>query len=240
MTTTPTDAELITASLTAPESFAEVFERHGDRVHRYVARRAGPEIAEDLLSETFLTAFEQRGRFDPARGPGGALPWLLGIATNLLAGHRRAEARRWRLLTQAPPDRPEPPPADRVADRVDAATAVGALTQALAELPDGERDALLLLAWADLTYEQIAAALGVPTGTVRSRIHRARTRLRTGIASVTGTPPPERGKVPELAERLADFPTHARLAAADGPTAPPATGGHPDSHPRLYAQRKTS
>ncbi|SQD98237.1 MULTISPECIES: RNA polymerase sigma factor [unclassified Parafrankia] len=171
------------AVLREPEVFADLFERHGDRVHRYLARRAGPDLAEDLVSDTFVAAFEQRSRFDPARGPDGALPWLLGIATRILQGHRRAEARRWRVLERALPDRPEPAAADRVADRVDANATVQSLVRALAELPDGERDALLLLAWGDLRYEEIATALAVPVGTVRSRIHRARNRLRATLAA---------------------------------------------------------
>ncbi|MCK9928581.1 RNA polymerase sigma factor [Frankia sp. Mgl5] len=190
MTVIPTDADLLVRSVREPEVFADLFERHGDRVHRYLARRAGADLAEDLVSDTFVAAFEQRSRFDPARGPDGALPWLLGIATRILQGHRRAEARRWRVLERALPDRPEPAAADRVADRVDADAAVQSLVRALAELPDGERDALLLLAWGDLRYEEIATALAVPVGTVRSRIHRARNRLRAALADDPPTADP--------------------------------------------------
>ncbi|MBO2446901.1 RNA polymerase sigma factor [Actinomadura barringtoniae] len=183
METKEIDAELIGRSLRAPEDFAAVFERYGDQVHRYLARRAGPDQAEDLVSDTFLTAFEQRDRFDPERSPSGALPWLLGIATMLLRSHRRAEARRLRTLagTAGLADVPEPF-AERITAQVDAGAAARSLLRTLAALPDGERDALLLMAWADLRYEDIAVALDIPVGTVRSRIHRARTRLRTALA----------------------------------------------------------
>jgi RNA polymerase sigma factor (sigma-70 family) len=179
-----TDASLIDRSLRAPEVFAAVFDRHADRVHRYLVRRVGPVEADDLVSATFLTAFEQRGRFDPGRSRSGALPWLLGIATNLMRGHQRSEARRWQALAENGLDPPEPSPADRVAARVDADVLARSLTEALAALSPGDRDALLLFAWADLSYEQIAAAIEVPVGTVRSRIHRARSRLRAAV------PPP--------------------------------------------------
>jgi RNA polymerase sigma-70 factor (ECF subfamily) len=177
----PADAELIERSLRAPEAFAALFDRYADRVHRYLARRVGPNEADDLVSGTFLAAFEQRGRFDPARSEAGALPWLLGIATNLVRGHRRAEARRWKALARARPEGAEASPAERVAARVDAGAAARSLTGALAGMQPGDRDALLLLAWADLTYAEIATALEIPVGTVRSRIHRARGRLRLHV-----------------------------------------------------------
>ncbi|MEO3813932.1 RNA polymerase sigma factor [Sphaerisporangium sp. B11E5] len=187
MTTELTDAALIEKSLGAPEVFTEVFARHADQVHRYLARRAGQDTAEDLVSDTFLTAFEQRHRFSAERSPTGALPWLLGIATTLLRGHGRAEARRWKALTRTPPDLglAEPSPADLVAERVDAGAVVRSIARALSVMPDGDRDALLLYAWADLKYEEIAATLEIPVGTVRSRIHRARAQLRAAIMTTT-------------------------------------------------------
>lgn len=179
------DAALIDRSRRKPEEFAAVFDRHADRVHHYLSRRAGPSEADDLLSETFLAAFEQRHRFDPERSPSGALPWLLGIATNVLRGHQRAQARRWKILARSGTDPTEPSPADRVAARVDADAMARSLSDTLARLPDGDRDALLLLAWADLKYEEIAVALDIPIGTVRSRIHRVRSRLRAAVADPT-------------------------------------------------------
>lgn len=178
------DTSLIDRSLLEPEIFALVFDRYGGRVHRYLARRAGPADADDLMSETFLTAFKQRDRFSCSRSPTGALPWLLGIATNLLRMHQRSETRRWAALARTGVDPAVPAPTDQVAARVDAEVAFRLMAGVLEELPEGDRDALLLFAWAGLTYEEISVALHIPIGTVRSRIHRARLRLRT-VLSIT-------------------------------------------------------
>lgn len=156
--------------------FAAVFDRHYNTVHRYLARRVGPDLADDLAAETFTTAFDVRGRYDTAHPD--ALPWLFGIATNILRHHRRGEARRLRAYARL--DRPAD--ADDgfvgIEARLDAERAGPAIAEALMRLSAGERDALLLFAWADLRYEEIAMALRVPIGTVRSRLHRARRRVR--------------------------------------------------------------
>ena len=89
-----TDAAIIERSLTQPEAFATIFDRYSDDIHRYVARRLGAEIADDLMSETFIIAFRRRNRYDVSHP--AARPWLYGIATNLVGNHRRSEARRWR------------------------------------------------------------------------------------------------------------------------------------------------
>ncbi|MCG5212078.1 RNA polymerase sigma factor [Streptosporangium sp. KLBMP 9127] len=177
------DTSLIDRSLREPEIFSLVFDRYGGQVHRYLARRAGPGDADDLMSETFLAAFKQRDRFTSSRSPTGALPWLLGIATNLLRMHQRSEARRWAALARTGAEPAVPAPADQVVARVDAEVAFRLMAGVLEELADGDRDALLLFAWAGLTYEEIAVALGVPIGTVRSRLHRARLRLRTALSA---------------------------------------------------------
>ncbi|MEV0386673.1 RNA polymerase sigma factor [Nonomuraea sp. NPDC050643] len=177
------DTSLIDRSLREPEIFALVFDRHGGQVHRYLARRAGPADADDLMSETFLQAFKQRDRFTSSRSPTGALPWLLGIATNVLRMHQRSETRRWAAMARTGTDPAVPEPTDQVAARVDAEVTYRLMAGVLEELADGDRDALLLFAWAGLTYEEISAALGVPVGTVRSRLHRARLRLRTALSA---------------------------------------------------------
>jgi DNA-directed RNA polymerase specialized sigma24 family protein len=117
------DTSLIDRSLVEPELFAQVFDRYGAQVHRYLARRAGPADADDLMSETFLAAFRQRDRYTAARSPAGALPWLMGIATNLLRMHQRSETRRWAALARTRADPAVPGPTDQVAARVDAQTA---------------------------------------------------------------------------------------------------------------------
>jgi RNA polymerase sigma-70 factor (ECF subfamily) len=171
----PNDAQAISASLRDPDRFRDVFERHHDDVRRYLQRRSGLDTGEELAAQTFEEAFRTRSRFDPSFSD--ARPWLMGIATNLLRHHYRAEAARLRTLERAAwmvstagDDDPEA--------RLDAQAAAPALFRALLGMSRRDRDALLLYAWADLTYEQIAHALNVPIGTVRSRLHRTRRRLR--------------------------------------------------------------
>ncbi len=176
-----TDAAVIADSHERPVSFAAVFDRHFDAVHRYLARRVGTDVADDLAADAFLTAFRLRDRYDPSHED--ARPWLFGIATNLVRHHRRSEVRRLRAYERIEIDRNPDLDEERLAGRADAAQAVGRIAGALRRIPDGERDALLLLAWADLTYGEIARALDLPIGTVRSRIHRARARLRELLGS---------------------------------------------------------
>lgn len=172
----PPDSEVIAASGTDPEQFALLFDRHAPLIHRYIARRVGPEIAEDLVAETFLAAFRNRGRY--AGEFADARPWLYGIATNVIGQHRRDEARQLRVKLAAAPDPAEPGHGDRVAADLTARSARGALADALASLPAAERDVLVLIAWEQLSYDETARALEIPVGTVRSRLSRARGRVR--------------------------------------------------------------
>ncbi|WP_432891190.1 RNA polymerase sigma factor [Kribbella sp. CA-245084] len=176
----PTDVELIRGA--TREEFALLFDRHAVTIHRYVARRLGVADADDLLSQTFLVAFERRDRYvGPATG---ALPWLYGIATNLIHRRRRSEVRQYRAYSRSEPagrDTHDDPLATDVASRVDAEAAKRALARALAGLRAPERDVLLLYAWEDLSYAEIAVALAIPVGTVRSRLHRARKAVRTTL-----------------------------------------------------------
>ncbi|MEU7884797.1 RNA polymerase sigma factor [Microbispora bryophytorum] len=174
----PSDAVLIEASLTAPERFAGVFDRHADEIHAYAGRRLGPEHADDVTAETFLVAFRKRHRYDTSRPD--ARPWLYGIAGNLISGHRRSEVRRLRALARTPRDVDERGlhEEERGAERASAAALRPVLAAALARLSAAERELLLLVAWADLSYEEAAEALKIPIGTVRSRLHRVRAKLR--------------------------------------------------------------
>jgi RNA polymerase sigma factor (sigma-70 family) len=171
------DASVIRASLYEPGRFGELFDRHATVLFRFLVRRVGVDAAEPLLGEVFRVGFEKRAAYDCDRP--SARPWLYGIATNLIAHHRRSEARRLhataRVLMRS---RVADDPADAVVSRLDAAALLPRVAEALAQLPDGDRDALLLFAWEELSYEEIADALGVPIGTVRSRINRARQSLR--------------------------------------------------------------
>lgn len=172
-----TDSEIIERSLKDAESFAGIFERHVRPVGAYIRRRLGGESVEDVLSETFLVAFRRRESFDLSVD--SALPWLLGIATRLIRSQRAAEARHWRSFeASAGAAAVEPEPALAEAERrMDATAALRELAPRIAALAQRDRDTLLLHAWAGLTYEQTAAALGVPIGTVRSRLNRVRRRL---------------------------------------------------------------
>lgn len=169
------DQHSIRASLRDPERFCEVFERHYDDIRRYLQRRAGLDVGEELAAQTFEEAFRGRSRFDLERSD--ARPWLLGIATNLLRHHFRAEAVRLRTLERTASLASTSPEDDPDA-RVDAQAATPAVVRALASMNPGERDVFLLYAWMQLSYVEIGEALDVPLGTVRSRLHRARGRLR--------------------------------------------------------------
>ncbi|MBW8483969.1 RNA polymerase sigma factor [Actinomadura parmotrematis] len=182
--TAESDARLIERSLQEPEAFAALFDRYAAMLYRYVSRRLGPEPAEDVVGETFLVAFSRRHRYDLAYTD--ARPWLFGIATKLVSRHHRGEAARYRALRRSPVEPHVQSPADDVAALVTAGASRPALAAALAALPRRDRDVLLLVAWGDLSYAEAAQALGVPVGTVRSRLHRARRKVR---AALGGTDP---------------------------------------------------
>jgi RNA polymerase sigma-70 factor (ECF subfamily) len=172
------DSRIVAASLDDPEAFGELFRRHAPRLHAYVKRRLGPPLADDVVSETFATAFRQRARFD-GRAAFGA--WLWGIAANVIARHRRQETRMYRAFARTGADPAEDGVADLASDRASAAALGPGLARALASLNAQERDAVLLLAWADMSYAEIAATLGLPLGTVKAKIHRARNKLRKAL-----------------------------------------------------------
>ena len=179
------DAAVIERSLRDPEAFAALFDEYAPQIHRYVARRLGAAVADDLLGETFARAFQHRRRYDLSQPD--ARPWLYGIATNLVSDHRRSETRRLRAMSRAAQPEDAEPMSERIDARLTAGAAKVGLAGALAQLPARQRDVVLLHAWAELDYEQIAEALAIPIGTVRSRLHRARRNLRAAIAShVTG------------------------------------------------------
>jgi RNA polymerase sigma factor (sigma-70 family) len=173
----PSDAELLAASVRDPEAFTELFTRHWDGVYRFCLSRAGP-AGEDTAAEAFRVAFDRRRRYDPRCRD--ARPWLLGIATNLLRDHFRA-ARREESKLERSAARDTTLHSDAALDGLERQLLGPHLAAALRDIPAADRDALLLMAWADLDYEQIAQALGIPVGTVRSRIYRARQRLRVHL-----------------------------------------------------------
>ena len=176
-----TDAAVIQQSWLEPEQFAVLFDRHAPFIHRYVNRLAGREAADDLVAETFLAAFGKRDRYD-LRYP-DARPWLYGIATNLIGQHRREKVRQYRIRQAAIPDLDTPGHAEQVAADVTARAVRGLLVTALDELRPDDRDVLILIAWEELTYHEAARALGIPVGTVRSRLNRARAVIRKVLAA---------------------------------------------------------
>lgn len=172
-----TDAELIERSYSEPEVFAVLFDRHAPTIHRFAARRLGREVAKDVVADTFLKAFERRRRYDLARDDAG--PWLFGFASKIIHRHRQTEQRRLNALARAAGRASlNEASTDRVDEEIVAHGAQPKLVSALARMPRRNRDVLLLAAWADQSYEEISTALGIPIGTVRSRLHRAREAVR--------------------------------------------------------------
>jgi RNA polymerase sigma factor (sigma-70 family) len=169
------DAAVIASSLSDPSRFGEIFDRHFREINRYLARRIGGALADELAAETFVVAFGSRDRYD--RQAPDARPWLFGIAANLIRRHWRTERRRLRAYARTGVD-PVGDECSEVERRVDADAAVPALAAALAALSGTEREVLLLFAWADLSYDEISTALRIPAGTVRSRLSRARAHVR--------------------------------------------------------------
>lgn len=178
-----TDADVLAASVDRPAEFAAIFDRHHEAIHRYLWTRVG-DAAEDVAAEVFRVAFEKRRGFDTSYE--SAKPWLFGIAANLARTHHRRTARRRdtqdRLVAE---DRPtaDPGPEDRLARLAETEPVAAAIRS----LPERDREPLLLFAWGDLSYEEVAEAMGVPVGTVRSRIHRARGRVREELGHDEGT-----------------------------------------------------
>jgi RNA polymerase sigma-70 factor, ECF subfamily len=159
-----------------PADFEAAFGQHFPPVYRFIARRVGPALAEDLAAETFATAYRRRASFDPGRA--SLRSWLYGIATNLVRNHWRAEQHLLALDARLVPEVEVSGSAEAVDDRVTAAMLAPRLASGLARLTREQRDVLLLCVWAELSHEEIAAVLEIAPGTVRSRLSRARAALR--------------------------------------------------------------
>ncbi|MEV8514189.1 RNA polymerase sigma factor [Dactylosporangium sp. NPDC051484] len=173
------DGQAVEASLTSAEAFAVLYERHALALYSYAYRRIGPDVADDVVAETFAVAFRQRARYDQRRPD--ARPWLFGILTKEISRHRRTEGARLRAIARHGEPPGEDGHAERVADEVTARAARAALAAALRGLSAGDRDVLLLIAWGGLSYDEVADALNIPAGTVRSRLHRARRQVRATL-----------------------------------------------------------
>ncbi|MQA81327.1 MAG: sigma-70 family RNA polymerase sigma factor [Streptosporangiales bacterium] len=161
----------------AGEIFERLFDEHSRQLYAYLVRRLGRDHAEDVVADTFEAVLRQWHRYDPDRGTARA--WLFGIATNLARRHVRDEQRTLVATARLAADRDGGHTHEFGAvERADAQARVRQLAGALAELSPGDRDVLLLTAWAQLDTTEVAAALGIPAGTVRSRLHRVRRRVR--------------------------------------------------------------
>lgn len=178
----PSDAFLIGKSRHEPECFSAIFDRYFAQIHRYVASRLGHSVADDVVAETFLAAFTQRARYDPARPQARA--WLFGIATNLIRRHRRIEVKTYRMYERAGVDSDMGDHGEEVAERVSAQRMEPHLAAGLAGLKARDRDVLLLVAYGELSYDEVALALNIPPGTVGSRLNRARKHLRQALSQV--------------------------------------------------------
>jgi len=165
--------------ITDSADFEAAFREHFAPVYRFIGRRAGPDLADDLAAETFATAYRRRASYQPGRASLRA--WLYGIAVNVLRNHWRAEQRLLALDAQlaAEDDGTQALAViDVVNDRLIASSLAPRIAAALQRLTPEQREVLLLHAWAELSHEEIAAALGIAPGTARSRLSRARAALR--------------------------------------------------------------
>jgi len=149
-----------------PAAFVELFWRHGQAVHAYLARRTGGQDADDLLSEVWLRAFKGRANYDT--GYPDARPWLYGIARHVLRAHWRPS--HLPRLVEKPT---ASDPWEEADSRLDADAQKDKIHHVLTLLSDDEREVLLLVTWEQLTPAEVAIVLDIPQGTARSRLHRA-------------------------------------------------------------------
>jgi RNA polymerase sigma factor (sigma-70 family) len=166
-----------------PADFDAAFREHFTPVYRFIARRVGAALAEDLAAETFATAYRRRAAFEPGRGSLRA--WLYGIAANLLRNHWRAEQHMLALDARLVPDTGSADHTEETDQRLTAALLAPRLAAALGLLTSDQREVLLLFAWAELSHEEIAAALRIAPGTARSRLSRALPALKAARMSPT-------------------------------------------------------
>jgi RNA polymerase sigma factor (sigma-70 family) len=175
------DAAVIARARTDAQAFSTIVDRHFAVIHRYLARRIGSDRADDLAAQAFAVAFRRRGDFQADAE--SARPWLYGIATNLLRNELRAERRMLAAIARL--GRSDADDAadelERALTRADAVSEVARIAGAIAALDPDQRDVLLLHAWGELSQSEIAGSLGVPVGTVYSRLSRARASLRQAL-----------------------------------------------------------
>ncbi|WP_327007551.1 RNA polymerase sigma factor [Dactylosporangium sp. NBC_01737] len=174
------DVEIVRASLGNPEEFALLYDRYAGRLFGYARRRVGDDVAQDVVAEAFVVAFRARDRYRPEYV--SAQSWLYSIVSQQIAMHFRAETARYRMMARVGVEPSTEEFADRVGESVAAGSVKKLLSLALSKLARRDRDVLLLVAWGDLTYDEVGQALNIPVGTVRSRLNRARRKVRAVLA----------------------------------------------------------
>lgn len=194
-----TDNEVMERSAVEPAEFAILYDRHATSVYRYAAQRLGNDAAQDIVSETFLVAFERRASYDLTVRD--ARPWFLGIATRLMRKHARLEAVAWKGMASDLAARMAPDVIESAGHRIDAERLTRRLEKALRRLSSGDRDTLLLHAWEELDHASIAAVTGVPIGTVKSRLNRARRLLRHAAGTISQEQEDKHGRTDAAPQR---------------------------------------
>lgn len=188
------DAALMRAAQTDPAPFGTLFDRHFAAIYRFCERRVGPDMAEDAAGETFRRAFEARHTYDLSHS--NSRPWLYRIALNVMRDALRARAaedRAYARMTALAGSRSTIGD-DEVSGRAEARSDLAALARLLLEEPADDVEALFLTVWDGLSYLDVATVLGVPVGTVRSRLSRLRRRLEAGLETASNAPPNVTGK----------------------------------------------
>ena len=181
----PTKATTSTAAGESADTvaFGRLFSRHAQAVYTFCARRtADLALAEDLTSITFLEAWRHRDRV-PSADVDSALPWLLGVANNVVRNARRAQRRYHGVLERLPAPSVVLPAEDQAIARSMTEAGLRDALDTISALPEREQEVVMLVLWSGLPYDEAATALGIPVGTVRSRLSRARSKLQTALSS---------------------------------------------------------
>jgi RNA polymerase sigma factor (sigma-70 family) len=183
------DSDLLAMAGCEPEAFGELFRRHSRSVYAYCARRTGNlDLAEDLTSVVFMEAFRRRRTLQLSNT--SALPWLIGVANNVVRNADRSLRRYRSALDRIPVPANGPSSEEDTMQRLGAQEALARALEAISALNQGERDVVLLVLWSEFTYADAATALGIPVGTVRSRLASARAKFK-GSVLITSTTIPQ-------------------------------------------------
>lgn len=175
--------QLVDGRIDSAGAFEDLYRSASPRVFGYAARRVGRELAEDVTAHVFAEAWASRDRYDPAKG--APIAWLLGIATNVLRRHRRNEVAQLRVLARMSTDRPLVDVEEARLAAMTASERWPRVATALVSLADVDREILTLATWTDMSYAEMAEALDLSIGTVKSRLSRARTRLAAHVGELS-------------------------------------------------------